>query len=98
MDTKAVAIFVSSGVVLGLFVKPRVVAYLGIALFAAAILGMVVSAAIGQENWIFLFGVGAMGAPFIAGMAVIGSIGGAGIRRIFRRGKSEPQSGKHHDS
>jgi hypothetical protein len=55
MDAKVVAIVVGSGVVMGLFVKPRAVAYLGIGLFAAAILGMMVSAAIGRENWIFLF-------------------------------------------
>ena len=82
------AIFVSAGAAMGLFVSPRVVGYIGATLFGLAILGLVVSASLGRENWTFLFGMGVMATPLVAGMAFVGSMAGAGLRRMLRGRKS----------
>ena len=77
----AAAICVIVGALLGLFITPRTVAWLGASLFGLCVLGILVGAALGFETFLFASGVAGMVAPFIAVLVFLGSLLGARLRK-----------------
>ena len=73
------------GVVLGAFLRPRVVALIAAALFAAAVFGLVVAAVLGYGTATTLFGLAAVAIPVLGAVAVAG----AAISGLIWRGKSK---------
>lgn len=74
------------GVIAGVFVKPLTMVKACAALFALAILGLVCSAALAQEQWVWIFGLSAMLIPTLGAIATLGSCVGAILRRRLIRG------------
>ena len=73
------------GAIAGVFLRPKTIALLGVALFALCVLGILVGAVLGMENLTFLSGVAGMAVPFIAGLSFLGSLAGAWMRRVVTR-------------
>lgn len=73
------------GAVVGLFLRPVVLLKLGTALFALAIVGVVVSGAASQNTLTWVFGLSAMAIPFVSAVVVLGAIAGGALKRALGR-------------
>jgi len=84
-------LFLTGGVFLGYFVTVRAIAITGGVLVVAAVIGLAVSAWIGNEKLAWMFGVSSLGLYFAFFMLCLGSVFGAFLKRIF---SSDAQSNK----
>jgi hypothetical protein len=95
----AAVVLLIVGAVMGLFLRPQTVGWLGAGLFGLCVLGILVGAVFGLETFLFASGVAGMAAPFIGVLVFLGSVVGAKLRRLnqddAKATSNSPKRGSH---
>jgi hypothetical protein len=77
------------GFTVGMFIQPKTVIKFACILVAICIFGLIVSAYLHSETFVWIFGLSCMAVPFVAGVALFGSLLTPVIKEAFKKGKSE---------
>jgi hypothetical protein len=77
------------GLLVGLRVRPRFILTMVKVLLVVGIACVAIAAILDNSQLNFALGVGAMGAMFLAGPAILGVLVGLGLRRAFGKKREE---------